>query len=134
MKANEKLKQLRELNNWSQEYVSEKINITPSSYAKIERGETGLTLERLQQFAEIYNVEVSEIVEPNKGSFYQVNENSSCNIYNQSNINHTTKEVEKLQLTIQHKDELLKQQEKMLADKEREINMLNEFIQTLKNK
>lgn len=116
MKANEKLKQLRELHNWSQEHVSEKINITPSSYAKIERGETGLTLERLQQFAEIYNVEISEIVEPNKGSFYQVNENSSCNIYNHSTIHPTQTEIEKLHLTIQHKDELISKLNEQVAD------------------
>lgn len=127
MKANEKLKQLRELNNWSQEYVSEKINITPSSYAKMERGETGLTLERLEQFADIFNVEISEIVDPSKGNFYQINENSS-HIYNHSSIHHAQAEIEKLQLAIGHKNEIIAQKDELLDAQKREIALLRERL------
>ncbi|MBS9779552.1 MAG: helix-turn-helix transcriptional regulator [Moraxellaceae bacterium] len=113
MKTNEKLKELRELNHWSQEDLAKKMHIAPSSYAKIERGETRLTLERLEQFAEIFDIEIGQLIQPDNSSLYQVNENnSSCYIYNhnvnvsKNNEKEYQSEIEKLQLIIQHKEEI----------------------------
>lgn len=44
---------LREFNHFSQEEMAEKLNISTTGYAKIERGERGLNfakLKKLQQF------------------------------------------------------------------------------------
>lgn len=38
MELHEKIRLARELNKWSQEEVAEKLEMSPSGYAKIERG------------------------------------------------------------------------------------------------
>lgn len=130
MKVNEKLKQLRELNHWSQEEMAEKMHIAPSSYAKIERGETRLTLDRLEQFAEIFDIDITKLIQSEGGFYYQVNENANNNKNGSLNTSEIIEieyqaEIERLQLIISHKNELLSQ-------KDREINTLNEVITLLK--
>ncbi|GMQ50042.1 hypothetical protein LST1_03290 [Neisseria elongata] len=38
MSVNDKVRALRELNNWSQEEVAERMQISESSYSRLERG------------------------------------------------------------------------------------------------
>ncbi len=133
MKVNEKLKQLREENHWSQEEIAEKIHITPSSYAKIERGETRLTLHRLEQFAEVFNVDISKLIQNDGSPCYQINEhNSTVHIYNHSTatmLSHADyqNEIEKLQLMLQHKDEIIDG----LKDKINDLQELNSILKNL---
>ncbi|MBS9779745.1 MAG: helix-turn-helix transcriptional regulator [Moraxellaceae bacterium] len=134
MKVNEKLKQLREENHWSQEEIAEKIHITPSSYAKIERGETRLTLHRLEQFAEVFNVDISKLIQNDGTPCYQINEhtNSNVHIYNHSTatmLSHADyqNQIEKLQLMLQHKDEIIDS----LKDKIHDLQELNTVLKNL---
>ncbi len=85
MKINEKIKELREQKHWSQEEIAKKMHISSSSYSKIERGETRLTLDRLEQFAEIFDIEIGKLIQSDGDYFYQVNENNGY-IYKNSNI------------------------------------------------
>ena len=56
---------IRRLQNLTQENVAFDLDISKTSYAKIERGETNISFLRLVQIAEYFNVDVSELV---KGS------------------------------------------------------------------
>ena len=38
-----KIKNIRELRNYTQDYMAEKLGITQAGYSKIERGETDVT-------------------------------------------------------------------------------------------
>lgn len=133
MNITEKLKQLRELNHWSQEELAEKIEISPSSYAKIERGETRLTLDRLEQFAEVFDVDITKLIQSDGGFYYQINENANIAInHKNGEIDNTSTndetahqaEIEKLQLIIKHKDELLTQQARELETLQLLVNSL----------
>ncbi|WP_232462171.1 helix-turn-helix domain-containing protein [Neisseria chenwenguii] len=42
MAVNDKIRALRELNNWSQEDMAERMNISKSSYSRLERDESKL--------------------------------------------------------------------------------------------
>lgn len=44
MNVNKKIKKLRELHEFSQEDMANKLNLSISGYAKIEKGERGLDL------------------------------------------------------------------------------------------
>ncbi len=135
MRTNEKIKELREEKHWSQEELAEKMHIAPSSYAKIERGETRLTLDRLERFAEVFDVEISSLIQPSSSTSYQFNENTNNNgyIYNNSGTTAPTEkeyqaEIEKLQLKLQHKNEIIAQKDnelialkKLLAMYEKEV-------------
>ncbi|MBO7145795.1 MAG: helix-turn-helix transcriptional regulator [Salinivirgaceae bacterium] len=56
---------VRRAKNLTQENVAFDLEISKTSYAKIERGETNISFLRLVQIAEYFKVDVSELV---KGS------------------------------------------------------------------
>lgn len=62
MSVNEKIRTIRETRNWSQEDMAQKMNMSKNGYAKIERGETKLNLHKLEQIANIFNIDVLELI------------------------------------------------------------------------
>ena len=48
-----KIKQIRELKNYTQEYVATQLGLTTRAYSKIESGETQLTINRLNEISSI---------------------------------------------------------------------------------
>ena len=66
MKIHDKLRMLREQNKLSQEEVAEQLSMSPSGYAKIERGETKLYLDKLEKIAHIFNIDVVDLINNDK--------------------------------------------------------------------
>jgi transcriptional regulator with XRE-family HTH domain len=73
----EKIRMIRELRNYSQEYVAEQLGIKQNSYSKIERNETKLTAEMLQKISTLFGVSPIDIIssqpaivnfQPNQGT------------------------------------------------------------------
>ncbi len=129
MEVHEKIRVMREVNQWTQEDVAEKLGMSANGYSKIERGLSKPNLEKLQQIANIFNIDVIELIDTkDKGFTYIVGDNNSQTNSNNSHYSSDetlSAEIEKLKLIIKHKDELL-------AEKEREINTLNDLVQALK--
>lgn len=113
MKSYEKIRVLRENHHLTQEEMALKLNLSTTGYAKIERGETRLNIPRLEQIAEIFDVDITEFITDEKRVIYQVNNEAGNNtaLTYYAGIPDNQAELEKLQLIIQHKDELLKQKE-----------------------
>ncbi|RDF02213.1 XRE family transcriptional regulator [Aggregatibacter aphrophilus] len=132
MNVNEKIRTIREIRNWSQEDMAEKMNMSKNGYAKIERGETKLNLHKLEQIANIFNIDVLELIKnDDKNVLFFMNDHNA-NYYG-SNEN-LTSEIDRLKLTISHKDELLKQRDLVIEQKDSEISALKEIISLLKSK
>lgn len=129
MILHDKIRKIRELNEWSQEDMAEKLEMSKNGYAKIERGESKLNLERLQQIATVLNIDVQELIAEERGLVCLISENShfvgNANYYAHSES--ILIENEKLKLMVAHKDEILVQ-------KEKEIQMLREMIDLMKQK
>lgn len=126
MEINEKIRLLREFNHYSQEEMVEKLNISTTGYAKIERGERGLNVAKLEKIASVFGMEVADLVSVNdKSVVYLINENSHHynNNYGSEELAH---EIDKLKLQLSHKDELLEQ-------KNIEIKTLQKMIEILQN-
>lgn len=74
------LKRLRKINQFTQEVVAEKINVSRQSVAKWESGETLPDLESCMSLAKLYNVKLDDLINhseddtgvavPPKGKFY----------------------------------------------------------------
>lgn len=62
MKAGEKIKQIRELKGYSQEYMAMRLDMSQNNYSPIEAEEVKLTLDRLSQIAEILDVNPLDIL------------------------------------------------------------------------
>lgn len=59
---NEKIKEFRERNNFTQEYVGCKLGMSQQAYQKIENGTTELKLEMLLILSKLYNVGSHEFI------------------------------------------------------------------------
>lgn len=53
------IKQIRVLKGYSQAEVADQLNITQASYARIEQGQTKLSVERIVQLSKIFDVSQS---------------------------------------------------------------------------
>ena len=54
---------MRREQDLTQEYIAALMEISPTSYARIERGEIQPKIEKLQQLAQILKVDVNELLE-----------------------------------------------------------------------
>lgn len=129
MKTHEKIRAIREANQWTQEEMAEKLEMSAGGYAKIERGENMPNIERLQQIANIFQIDITELLKNETGLVIQIadvnnggDNNSPISIYATSSD--LKSRIEKLELIIQHKDELLAQKDRELAAKEKIIELL----------
>lgn len=128
MKSHERICLARKLNHLSQEEMAEKLNISPSGYARIERGEVRISIERLEQISQILNVDLYELL-PGKddyGMTIKITENDNSSISDINLYSHDgSSEIMKLKLMLKHKDELLEQ-------KNQELEMIKQMFELLR--
>ena len=125
-----KLKILRVSRNWSQEFVAEKLGISQAAYAKLENGETRLTVDRAGQLASVYNIDPEYFFTTDRVINYNSGSNSHGGLFNTSTYNNglTQQIFDKL---IAERTEVTRalQEELAAARKERaEINLLLEKL------
>lgn len=130
MSVNDKVRALRELNNWSQEEVAERMQISESSYSRLERGKSKLDLEKLEKLAAIFKIDVAELIASDGKGLILFNGENSCN-HSSYYLGHQEEliwEVEKLKLQLQHEKELRIAKEEMLQQKNDEIQALRQIL------
>lgn len=128
MSVNEKVRLFRELNQWSQEEMAERMNMSVAGYAKIERGETNISLHKLKQIASVLQIDLLDLVSTHDSGVILVGgENNQNHFRNNYYGNQATElEVEKLKLELKHKNELLKQRENELETLRDIVNLLKQ--------
>ncbi|MBL7858162.1 MAG: helix-turn-helix transcriptional regulator [Cyclobacteriaceae bacterium] len=57
-----KLKILREVNNYTQEFIAEALGLDQSTYSKLERNPKKLKAEQAEKLAEIYEVSIGDLL------------------------------------------------------------------------
>lgn len=75
MNIGENIKKLRELKNITREKMTCELNMSLSNYSKIERGEIDLTVSRVQEIANVLEVEVSKILNFDATQIFNINNN-----------------------------------------------------------
>lgn len=140
LKVNDKLRLLRESRQWSQEELASKLGMSTKGYAKIERGETRSNIPRLEQISEIFDMDICELLAYGEQSKLSFN-NSDNNFSNLNNFSlaigsdeSLAHEVQKYQLQISHKDEIIAFKDEIIESQKREIQLLKDLIEQLKNK
>ena len=128
MSLNQKIRTLREQHLLSQEEMAEKMQMSLNGYAKIERGETKLRLDKLEKIAQIFSMDVVDLISlSDKNVCFMVSDNLGSNYYNSEMDN----EVDKLKLIIAHKDEILEKQRNELQALQKIISLLEEHNKTV---
>ncbi|MCW9732559.1 helix-turn-helix domain-containing protein [Avibacterium sp. 20-15] len=125
MKVKDQIKMRREANKWTQEEMANRLHMSTNNYAKLERGETKLNLHRLEQIANVFNIDVLELMNSGEKNVTFLMNDHNTNYYGSSDKQ--IQENEKLQLIINHQKELLLQ-------KDSEINTLKTLVELLQKK
>lgn len=124
MPLHDNIRKFREQKQWSQEYMAEQLGLSKNGYAKIERGESRPSLDRLEQITAVFGIGMTDLFSDERQSICLISENSqhSSNYYHSDNA--LILENEKLKLALTHKDELL-------AQKDEQITLLKNMVAVL---
>ena len=110
-----KLKQLRELKNYTQEFVATQLGLTTRAYSKIESGETQLTINRLNEISTILGIDPMEALGfDHKNIFNSCTQEGNNNTFGISHYNMP--------------DKLLDQYEKRIQQLESEVIFLRALV------
>jgi len=129
MELCEKVGVMRTLKGLTQEEMAAKLDMSPTGYAKIERGETKLQIHRLEKIAEVLEMELKDLVSFDekmifKGSFH--GKNVQCQYYINSAVE-LTQELENMRVKLEAKDK----ENQLLQE---QIAQLKEIIELMKSK
>lgn len=125
---------MREMRQWSQEQMAEKVNMSLNGYAKIEQGKTKLTLDKLEKIAQIFDMDILEFMQnTDKGICFLMNGSADNNTVYYGVSENLQAEIDKLKIALQLKDELLANKDALLEQQKSEINTLKEMIALIKN-
>lgn len=130
MENNNKLRIFRNISQLTQEEMAEKLGMSVAGYAKIERGQTKLNFDKLEQIAQIFNISVEDFVSfDSNRPFWIFGENNSYNTANyygaESAVNF---ELEKQRLEIEFYKKEMEQKDLLVAQQHSEIETLKKLI------
>jgi transcriptional regulator with XRE-family HTH domain len=69
------IKKFRELKNITRETIAAELKMSLSNYSKIERGEIDLTISRIQEIANILEIDVSQILNFDATNIFNISNN-----------------------------------------------------------
>lgn len=116
-----RIKHLREMRNFTQEYLAHELKISQRAYSSIENGHTQLSVERLMDIARVLQVSIGDII----GSEH------SNNYYNNFN-NHSPNNKGNLIFQNDRFEEQRQLYERLLQSKEDEITLLRDLLSNKK--
>ena len=128
MKVNEKIRFLRENKNLTQDQMAERLGMSTNGYAKIERGETRLTIPKLEQIVEVFDTDVLELMSlGEKIVYFQDSDNHSINIINPTSQD-LTAEIIQLKQTITHQQDILEAKNQLIEAQKLQLESLQKII------
>ncbi len=114
-----KIKSIRELKNYTQEYMADQLGVTQAGYSKIEKGKTILSYVKLVEIAKILEVSVEDIISFDSQRYFN-NFNTVKGNNNNGNILINSNNGEALKELYEDKIKLL---EKLLNKTEEELSI-----------
>lgn len=91
-----KVRLLREINNYTQEYVANVLDISPNTYSLLEKGQAALTIDRLERIAQLYKITISDLINFSEQNFFgTVTHSATHNISEAINIHNGIAEEER---------------------------------------
>lgn len=140
MNARDQLRQnirdLHEDKRLTQAAMAEKLGMSETGYAKIERGESGVKIDRLRQIAQVLEVNIVDLIP--FGDDVITLSNSNDNFSNSNNFNLSLEppaleaEILNLRNMIAMKNELLDGRDREIAALQQQIWALKELVSSLK--
>lgn len=115
MEIGTKIKKIRELRNFTQDYMAQKLNISQSTYSRFERNDCDLTISQLQDISEIFEIKIEDLLSFNEklvfNNYHQANQ--GYNIFNNGLSSQEKelyeKQIQRLEADVDYLRNLLKQ-------------------------
>lgn len=112
----EKLKELRKSKGISVEEVCEKLNVSESTYSRMERGETATWISKIDEICDLFKIEPEELILSNE-KYIQISKKQKGGSASNITINNTA-------------DKTFELYERMLLEKDTEILSLKNLLST----
>jgi len=111
-KLGHKVRQIRELKGFSQEYIADQLGISQRAYSKMERDETRLDWDKITRIAKVFGIDPLDMVSFDDNLiFHNCNQSGKANnIYNQI------------------PDKLIEQYEGRISELQEEVKFLREEL------
>ena len=125
---------MRSVKGWSQEETAERLHMSLNAYGCIERGETRPNLDRLEQIAKLFGVELEELISEKNILNVGIESSDFNNCYNISSSEQLIElqhELEKSHLIIERQVkeiEYLKQQVESLKEQNSDLREMVNFL------
>lgn len=103
MRIGENIKKLRELKNYTQQYLADELGISLSGFGKIERDQTEITLARLLKIADILEVDLITLIHFNGNDVFK-NCKKNNDHFKAPETNHVSQDLQ-IQLFQKYKEE-----------------------------
>jgi transcriptional regulator with XRE-family HTH domain len=84
MKIGNKIKKIRELKNYTQEYMAQSLNISLNGYGRLERDEVEITVNRLEEIAKILEMDLLQVLGFDENRIFNISYSHNHN-HNQNN-------------------------------------------------
>lgn len=120
MSIGEKIKQIRELKSFTQEYVASKLGITQAGYSKIESGGTDITFSKIVEISNVLEVTPEDLIAFDSQKYFH-----SFNNVKGSNNGSITIQVESTELKKLYGDKI-KILERLVEKTESELHRYKE--------
>ncbi|PBJ15904.1 helix-turn-helix domain-containing protein [Flavobacterium sp. ACN6] len=115
MSIGNKIKSIRELKNYTQEYMADQLGITQAGYSKIEKGKTSVSFEKLQKLSLILDLPVENIINFESQKYFNPN--------NKSEKEQSLKTDSRLELVKRLYEDKIILLEKLLGNTDRELQI-----------
>ena len=119
-----KIKNIRELKNFTQEYMAEKLDISQAAYSKMEKGDTKISQDKLNKIAEILEINPDDITDFDNKKV--LNSFNNVKVSNNGIITYNEKDMILIRQLYEDKVALL---EKLLQKSEEEVKHLKALLQ-----
>lgn len=116
---------MRQLKGYSQEDIAEKLGMSVKGYSDIERGKTNLQMNRLEEIAQILEIDIFELLSFGEKSVFCQNIQTVQKNDQNNFLGNSQAQIEKYQLIVEQKD-------KEISLLNTQINQLNEQVLQLK--
>lgn len=132
MEVYKKIRFIRQLKNWSQEDMADKLQMSVKGYANIEQGHTDMKLSRLEQIAETFDINLLDLLGLNENNIFNINEfqnisnpkfNTFGNISGEENETNLKFELQRVNLILEQQTREIDYLKQQVADL-KEINTL----------
>lgn len=116
MNIGKNLQIIRELNNYTQTYMAERLGISQKSYSNLERAENDITVDVLLKVADIYQISLAKMLELNAEAILNNNSQQGGISYINNQATFYNGEKEEFQLLLRSQSELILAQQQMIRD------------------